>query len=206
VADAPTDPFTDRQLDEFDRVLAALPVRPPEVHAGNSAGGLAHPRARHTLVRAGITVYGLEPGPGVRDLCAPLRPALSLHARVTRVHRVGAGERISYGLTHEFDRPTNVATVPIGYADGVARRLANARDLVLVGGRRRSIVGVVTMDQLMVDCGDDGVEVGDEVVLIGRQGGEVVTVEEWAERLGTITYEVVCGISKRVPRIYVGGS
>ena len=92
--------------------------------------------------------------------------------------------------------------MPLGYADGVPRRLANAPRLALVGGRRRDVVGVVTMDQLMLDCGDDSVNVGDEVVLIGRQGDEEVTVREWAERLGTITYEVVCGISKRVPRSY----
>jgi alanine racemase len=94
--------------------------------------------------------------------------------------------------------------VPIGYADGVPRRLFDVGAEVLVGGKRRPIAGVITMDQLMVDCGDDEVRRGDEVVLIGEQGGERVGAEEWAARLGTISYEIVCGISSRVPRRYVG--
>ena len=118
------------------------------------------------------------------------------------VKRVPAGERISYGLTHRFDRDATVATVPIGYADGVTRRLSATGGEVLIGGRRRHIVGTITMDQLMVDCGDDEVAVGDEVVLIGRQGDETITAEEWAERVDTIAYEVVCGIGPRVPRHY----
>ena len=119
------------------------------------------------------------------------------------VKRVEAGEGVSYGLRHRFERSTVVATVPIGYADGVPRRLGLTGGEVLLGGRRRPIVGVVTMDQLMVDCGDDDeVAVGDEVVLIGRQGEEQVTADEWAERLDTIAYEIVCGIGPRVPRVY----
>jgi alanine racemase len=172
------------------------------VHAANSAGALAHPRARYDLVRAGIAIYGLLPGPGVRHLCGELTPALSLHARVSQVKRVAAGDRISYGLRHTFERDTTVATLPLGYADGVPRRLhaAAAGGAALVGGRRRPIVGVVTMDQLMVDCGDDRVDVGDEAVLIGTQGAQSVTADDWAEALGTIAYEVVCGISARVER------
>ena len=139
---------------------------------------------------------------GLRDSC-DLRPALALRARVSFVKRVGAGERISYGLRHRFPAESTVATLPLGYADGVARRLSATGGVVLVGGRRRPIVGVVTMDQLMVDCGDDDVARGDEVVLIGIQGGERVTADEWAERLGTIAYEVTCGIGARVPRVHV---
>ncbi len=114
--------------------------------------------------------------------------------------RVAAGERISYGLRHRFAVATNVATLPIGYADGVPRRLSSTGGAVLVGGRRRPIVGVITMDQLMVDCGDDAVAPGDQAVLIGRQGDECVTAAEWASRLGTIAYEITCGIGARVPR------
>ena len=117
--------------------------------------------------------------------------------------RVRAGDSISYGLKHTFARDTTVATVPIGYADGVPRRLGNAAGLVLLGGRRRDIAGMVTMDQLMLDCGDDAVQIGDEVVLVGEQGGDRVRAEEWAEQLGTIGYEIVCGISKRVRRVYL---
>jgi alanine racemase len=208
VADEPDDPYTDRQLDAFDAVLSALRaegIEPPFVHAANSAAGLAHPRARHAFVRAGIAVYGIVPGPGVAHLSTELRPALSLRARVSFVKRVAAGERISYGLRHRFAADTTVATLPLGYADGVPRRLSATGGAVLIGGRRRPIVGVVTMDQLMVDCGDDVVAPGDEAVLIGSQDAETVTATEWATRLDTIAYEVTCGISARVPRVYVDG-
>jgi alanine racemase len=116
---------------------------------------------------------------------------------------VAEGEGISYGLRHTFERDTTVATVPIGYADGVRRRLGLLGQEVLIGGRRHPIVGVVTMDQLMVDCGDEEVALGDEVVLLGRQGDEVVTANEWAARLGTIGYEITCAIGPRVPRRYL---
>jgi alanine racemase len=209
VADEPADEFTAVQLQRFDAVLADLAVsgsaRDVLVHAANSAGALAHAHARRSFVRAGIAVYGISPGHGVDDLCAGLRPALSLRSRVSFVKTVRAGTRISYGLRHTFERDTTVATVPIGYADGVPRRLSSTGAEVLIGGRRRPIVGVVTMDQLMVDCGPAGeVTVGDEVVLIGEQDGpdgpQRVRAEEWADRLGTIGYEIVCGIGTRVPR------
>jgi alanine racemase len=185
--------------------LRADGMEPPLVHAANSAAALAHPRARHAFVRAGIAVYGIVPGPGVAHLSSALRPAMSLRSRVSFVKRVTAGEGISYGLHHRFAADATVATLPLGYADGVPRRLSSTGGAVLVGGRRRPIVGVVTMDQLMVDCGDDVVAPGDEAVLIGSQGAETVTAEEWATRLGTIAYEVTCGISARVPRVYVDG-
>ena len=124
---------------------------------------------------------------------------LSLRARVSFVKRLAAGSRLSYGLRHQLTADTNVATVPLGYADGVRRGLSSNGD-VLIGGRRRPIIGTVTMDQLMVDCGDDPVQRGDEVVLLGRQGDESIKAEEWASRLGTIGYEVLCGIGPRVPR------
>jgi alanine racemase len=214
VADEPRDEFTAAQLQRFDEVLDRLrhdPGLPDDVlvHAANSAGSLAHPAARRSLVRVGIAMYGVSPGRGVDDLCGELRPALSLRARVSFVKPVAAGSRISYGLRHTFERDTNVATVPIGYADGVPRRLFETGGEVLIGGRRCPIVGVVTMDQLMVDCGPDdpdrdAVRPGDEVVLIGSQEGSAgrdhITAEDWADRLGTIAYEIVCGIGTRVPR------
>jgi alanine racemase len=208
VADEPANPYTDAQLQRFDAVLAELAGsghQPPLIHAANSAGALAHPSARRSLVRAGIAVYGIEPGPELTMAAADLRPAMSLRARVAYVKRVAAGDRISYGLHHTFDTPASVATVPIGYADGVPRRLGLTGREVLIGGRRCPIAGVVTMDQLTVDVGDAPVVVGDEVVLIGRQGPAEIRAEEWARRLGTIPYEVVCGISKRVPRRHHGG-
>jgi alanine racemase len=206
VADEPDNPFTDVQLDRFEAVvdeLADAGISPALRHAANSATAIVHPRGRYDLVRAGISVYGIAPAPGLAAELG-LRPAMSLRAEVSMVKRVGEGEGISYGLRHRTDRETTVATVPIGYADGVPRRLGLAGGCLLVGGRRRPILGVVTMDQLMVDCGDDPVEVGDEVVLIGRQGDEEVTAEEWAGLLDTIAYEIVCGIGPRVPRFYRG--
>ncbi|MBA3605613.1 MAG: alanine racemase, partial [Acidimicrobiia bacterium] len=202
VADEPDDDFTPRQLGRFDAALATLPP-PAIVHAANSAGGLVHPAARRSFVRAGIAVYGISPGPAVDDRCGDLRPVLALKARVSFVKRVRAGDRVSYGLRHRFGAATTVATVPIGYADGVRRSLFPGQT-VLVHGVRRPIVGVVTMDQLMVDCGDDPVAIGDEVVLLGAQGDDRIRAEEWAGRLGTIGYEIVCGIGPRVPRIVVG--
>jgi len=203
VADEPAHPFTAQQVAVFDAVLAELAaagVHPEVVHLANSAGALAHPLARRSLVRAGVALYGISPGPGVDPLAVALRPALSLHARVSMVRRVRAGEGISYGLRHMFATDTTVAVLPIGYADGVPRRLFSAGAEVLIGGRRRPIVGVVTMDQLMVDMGVDDVAVGDHAVLIGRQGDDEITAAEWADRLGTIGYEIVCGISRRIER------
>jgi len=213
VADEPDDPFTDEQLRRFGVVLDELTtagLAPPYVHAANSAGALCHPAARLDLVRCGIAVYGIAPAPGLAStvpVVGELRPALSLKATVSLVKEVAAGERISYGLRHRFDRDTVVATVPIGYADGVPRRLHQLGAEVLVGGRRCPVVGVITMDQLMVDCGPAGgpgpvPRAGDEVVLLGQQGDEQVTAEDWAELLGTIAYEIVCGIGPRVPRLY----
>ncbi len=212
VADEPEHDANRIQLDRFDETLEALVAArgaPPHVHAANSAAALAIPRARRSFVRMGIATYGISPGPGVDQFVAGLRPAMRLVARVSHVKRVEAGSHVSYGWRHRFDRPTTVATLPLGYADGVPRRLGTLPDRpgadVLVGGRRCPIVGVVTMDQLMVDVGDLGAEVGDEAVLLGRQGDHEIRAEDWAERLGTIGYEVVCGISARVPRHHLGG-
>lgn len=201
MADEPDDPATEEQLDRFDAVLAEIRAaghEPLLVHAANSAGALAHPRARFDLVRLGIAMYGIEPGPGVGAFCGELQPALRLVARASHVKRVQPGDRVSYGLRHRFTEETTVATFPLGYADGVPRRLSSVGGEVLVRGERRPIVGVVTMDQLMVDCGDLPVEVGEEIVLLDR----TIRPAEWAERLGTIAYEIVCGISGRIERRY----
>ena len=203
VADEPSHPANAQQLAAFDDVLAGLAtagLTPPLVHAANSAGALALPATRHSLVRAGIAIYGISPGSGVDALAHDVRPALALHARVAHVQRLAPGEHVSYGWRHTVAQPTTIATVPIGYADGVPRRLWATGGEVLIGGKRRPIVGVVTMDQLMVAVGDDEVAVGAPVVLIGEQGGERITAAEWAERLGTIGYEIVCGISRRITR------
>ena len=205
VADEPDDPFTGEQLDRFSAAVGALRragYEPPVVHAANSAAAIIRPDCRLDLVRAGIAIYGIPPAPGLEG-AIELTPALSLKASVTLVKEVKAGERISYGLRHTFDCDTVVATVPIGYADGVRRRLYAVGGEALLRGRRRPICGVVTMDQLTIGCGDDrSVRAGDEVVLIGSQGDERITAADWAERLDTIAYEIVCGIGPRVPRRY----
>ncbi len=206
VADEPDRPETGHQLARFDEVVDRLDdhgLRPALLHTANSAGLLAHPDARRDLVRPGIAVYGLAPSDALAHVVS-LRPALSLHSRVSRVARVAAGEGVSYGLRWQAPGDTVVATVSIGYADGVRRDLGLAGVPVLVGGRRRPMVGVVTMDQLLVDCGPDAdVGQGDEVVLLGRQGDEEVTAGEWAATMGSISYEVVTGIGPRVPRVHV---
>jgi alanine racemase len=148
-------------------------------------------------------MYGLVAGDGVKDIGPKLLPAMSLKARVSAVRRIKAGEAVSYGLKRPVTRDTVIATVPIGYADGVPRKLWETAQPVLIGGLRRPIAGVVTMDQIMVDCGDDdSVQIGDEVVLFGEQGGESIAVREWAQAVGTNDYEIVCGISPRIKRVY----
>ena len=205
--DADQDEFTTLQLARFEEVrsgLAGAGAVPRIVHAANSAAALAHPDARHDLIRCGIALYGHRPALAIVPP-VELRPAMSLKARVSYVRALDAGERISYGRRYETPARTVVATVPLGYADGVTRRLFEVGGEVLVGGRRCPIAGVVTMDQLMVDCGPDAdVNVGDEVVLIGSQGEAEITAWSVAELLGTISYEVLCAVGPRVPRVYIG--
>jgi len=181
--------------------LAARGIRPRVLHASNSAGLLAHPDARFDLVRCGIAIYGMDPFHS--DAAAHgLEPALRLSSWVAAVKPIARGESAGYGRRFVAQAPTRIATVPIGYADGVRRGLTNNAD-VLVGGRRRPLAGTVSMDNVTLDLGPDaGVAIGDEAVLIGEQGGERILAEEWARRLDTINYEVTCGISARVPRAY----
>jgi alanine racemase len=210
VADEPGNPYTARQIATFEAVrkeLARSGIRPPLVHAANSAGVLSVPEARYDLVRCGIAIYGIAPAAELAGRL-PLKAALSLKARVSYVRHLVAGERLSYGLRYELGEPSTVVTVPVGYADGVPRRLSEVGGEVLIGGRRKPIAGSITMDQLLVDLGPTAaagdVEIGTEVVLLGRQGDEAITACEWAQKLGTIPYEVCCGIGERVPRRYQG--
>ena len=205
-ADEPDVDTTDRQLTAFAAALdvaAKLGVRPTLRHAANTAGALLHASARYDLVRPGIGIYGLSPAAEVDAAEHGLTPALHLVSEVSHTKRVDAGTPISYG--HRWRAPDDgwIATVPIGYADGVPRALTN-RAQVLLGGRRRPMVGSVTMDQLMIWCGDDEPIVGDEVVLLGPQGEETIRVEEWAAAADTITYEIVTQLSVRLPRHHLG--
>ncbi len=204
VADEPGHPFTVQQAAAFRRGLAlarGLGLAPRLAHLCNSAATLTLPDEHHDLVRPGIALYGLDPGGGL-TAGTPLRPALALYSRLSLVKRLAAGEAVSYGLRWTAARATTVGTVPAGYADGVTRALTN-RGMVLVNGRERPMVGTICMDQLLVDLGDDEARVGDEVVLLGEQGGRRVSAEDWASRLGTITYEVATSIGARVPRVPV---
>jgi alanine racemase len=206
--------FTETQLDRFDDAVAGLTASAgadPVLHAANTAGAVAFARSRYNMVRCGIGLYGYLPGPAVQrafdaqSAGAALIPAMSLKARVVAVRTLEAGSRPSYGRLRPLSARSVVATVPIGYADGVPRALFGAGYGVLVHGRRRPLAGMVTMDQIVIDCGDDSsVRPGDEVVLLGRQGDEAITAEDWAEMLGTISYEVVCGVGPRMPRVAVG--
>lgn len=206
-ADQANSVFTDLQIERFAAAvgdLSSAGVEPPLLHAANSAATLWHRRARYSMVRCGISLYGLSPTSKAADL-EGFRPALSLKAKVSYVKTVPAGEGISYGLRYRVAEDSNVATVPIGYADGVPRAVSGKGARVLIGGVSYPIAGTVTMDQILVDCGPNGrVSVGDEVVLIGSQGGETVSAEEVADLAGTICYEVVCAVSARVPRRYTG--
>lgn len=206
VADEPDHPFTTEQGEVFARgleLLRAQGLAPDLVHLCNSAGTLIRPDLHYDMVRPGISVYGLEPASGVTG-GVTLRPALAWYARLSLVKRLAEGEAVSYGLRWSASEPVTVGTVPAGYADGVRRALSN-QGTVLVGGLRIPVVGTVCMDQFMVLLRDLPAVAGDEVCLIGEQDGVRVTADDWAAWLGTINYEVVCGIGARVPRVYLGG-
>lgn len=206
-ADEPGHPSIARQSTLFGsgiELARARGLAPDVVHLCNSAATLTRPADHHDLVRCGIAIYGLDPGNGVVG-DAPLRPAMRWVSHVSLVKRLAAGEAVSYGHVWSAPRDTTVATVPAGYADGVTRVLGG-RGEVVVGGVRRPMVGRVTMDQFLVDLGDGGVAVDDEVVLLGRQGAAAVTADDWARWRDTINYEVVTTVGTRVPRVYTGAA
>jgi alanine racemase len=168
------------------------------LHAANSAAALGIPESRLDIVRCGIAIYGMDPF-GRNPAEHGLAPALELRSYVAEVKPLAAGESVGYGRRFVAASPTWIGTIPVGYGDGVRRALTNDCD-VLVGGRRVPLVGTVSMDNVTVDLGPEPVERGAEAILIGAQGAERVPAEEWARRLGTINYEITCGISARVPR------
>jgi alanine racemase len=197
--------FASKQMDRFDvlvRNLLESGIQVPLIHAANSAAVLDYQRALFTMVRPGLMLYGYNPLE-VGAAPADLWPVLSLVTRIAFLKKVAAGIPISYGRTFVTRRESLIATLPIGYADGFSRRLSN-RGEALVRGRRVPVVGRVCMDMCMVDVTEvPDVAEGDDVVLIGNQGGEWITADDIAAKTGTISYEVLCGISSRVPRIYL---
>ena len=191
--------YTEEQIARLQDVVGDLDV---PVHLCNTAGAVLFPAARGVMARTGIGMYGLHPCDETRPI-VELRPAMSVVSHVSYVRHLEDGERPSYGRRRPLKGAGVVATVPIGYADGVPRVLSGDVE-VLIGGRRHPLAGTVTMDQIVVDVGDTAVAVGDEVVLIGRQGDVEISADEWALAMGTISYEIVCGIGPRVPRRYLG--
>ena len=196
--------FTQSQWRAFKRAVAIaqeLGISSEYLHMASSATLTAFPGYAAGLVRPGIMLYGSYPSPTFRSLIS-LKPVMTLKTRVHFLKSVPSGARISYGGTFRTKRESRIATLPIGYADGYSRHLSNHGE-VLIHGKRAPVVGKVCMDFIMVDVTDiPRVSVGDEVILIGRQGGEQITPEEIAEKINSISYEVLCSIGKRVPRIY----
>ena len=206
-AEAEEPGFAREQLARFADAARDLPAVPqggmPLRHAANSAALLFLPESRLDLVRPGIMLYGYHPRGPRGGPEPPLRPALRLRTAISQIRDVAQGESVSYGRTFVAPRDLRVATLPVGYADGCGRLLSN-RGQVLIRGQRVPIVGRVCMDMTMVDVsGLPDVRVGDEAVLIGRQGADEITADEVAELQGTISYEILCRIGPRVPRIYL---
>jgi alanine racemase len=206
-ADAPDDPTVRGQVGVFREALevaAGLGFTPELRHLANSAATLATPDAHFDLVRPGVSVYGLSPGPLVGTAEGlGLVPAMTLRASAALVKQVPAGSGVSYGHRYTTSRRTTLALVPLGYADGVPRAATNIAE-VFVAGRRRRIAGTVCMDQFVLDVEDDPVSVGDEILLFGPGDRGEPTAQDWAEATGTINYEIVTRIGPRLPRRYVG--
>ena len=192
------------RFDAFDAMLKRRGVHIPIRHLNNSAG-LMNFDSHYEMVRSGIVTYGLYPSDEVDARLLPLTPAMRLVSRVSYVKPLPPGREISYGGTFVTSRPTVVATVPVGYADGYRRSLSG-KFYVLIHGKRAPILGRVCMDQMMVDVTDiPGVQAGDTVTLIGTDGDETISMEDIAAAAGSFNYEFACGISRRVPRVYLRG-
>lgn len=203
-ADGADSAFTERQLAAFRAMLEQIRQRDlplPLVHMANSAAIVRFPEAHFSLVRPGIMLYGYHTLPS--SFPAPdLQPVLSLRTTIAQLRTIPPGGTVSYNRTFVATRPTRIAVLPIGYADGYSRRLSN-RGSVLIQGRRAPIVGLVCMDMIMVDVTDFAqLQVGETATLIGQQGRESIGADEVADWIGTIPYEVLCGIGSRVPRLY----
>ena len=203
-ADMPDHPLMEEQRTRFEAVrddLRARGIQPKVVHAANSAALLRDSRVWYDLVRPGLLLYGVVPPPLASTL--PLKPVLSLRSRIVAVKHIRAGETVSYGARFIAERPTRIAVVPAGYADGIDLRLAG-RGAVLVRGRRAPIVGAVAMDMLMIDMTDIEAYPGDEVVVLGTHGEARIDVREMAAAIGTIPWEILCRLGSRIERIYTG--
>jgi alanine racemase len=206
-ADRPTHPTIESQRLAFEaarEVVAAADLAPQVVHLANSAATLALPQTHYNLVRPGVSVYGLSPGPEVGTAVSHgLTAAMTLTSEVALVKRVPGGHGVSYGHRYTTPAETTLALIPLGYADGIPRHLTNVGALA-IKGKRYTFAGTVCMDQIVVDVGNDDVRAGDEVVLFGPGTSGEPTSENWADAAGTINYEIVSRIGARVPRVYEG--
>jgi alanine racemase len=204
-ADDPDDSYLHQQLSAFLAVSQELRengISAPLRHAANSAAAIYHPQSRLEMVRCGLAIYGLYPASHCRSQ-VDLLPAMTLKSRVCRLRWLPEGSSISYGRAYWTTRPTLVAFMPVGYADGL-RRALSGRASVLIRGQRAPLVGRICMDGCMADVtAVNGVREGDEAVLLGRQGADEITADEIAELLGTVSYEVVATVGSRVPRVYL---
>lgn len=197
--------FTNSQITSFNKLISDLEknnIVIPFKHMANSIAVIRHRRSYLNLVRPGLMLYGLYPDLKAKKFIK-LKPAMSFKTKIAYLKEVSAGRSISYGRTFITKRRTRIATLPVGYADGYNRLLSNRAD-VLVKGKRCPVVGRVCMDHIMVDVTRVNAKLGDEVVLIGKQGNSEISAEEISGLCSTISYEVVCWISKRVPRVYIG--
>ncbi|TDL30497.1 alanine racemase [Jeotgalibacillus sp. S-D1] len=192
--------YADEQAERFRKLIDHMKVKPPLIHASNSAAALMRRDSFFSIIRFGISMYGLSPSNEIADkLPARLTPALSFHSTVVHVKKVEPGEKISYGSTYEAAGQEWIGTLPVGYADGWIRKMQGFE--VLIDGKRVPIVGRVCMDQCMIRM-PENYPVGTKVTLIGRQNGDAILIDEVADHLETINYEVACAIAARVPRIY----
>ena len=196
--------FTEKQFGSFLGVLDLLNkegIEIPMKYCASSAAVFNFPQSHLDMVRLGITMYGLYP-PGQKNRPVNLISALSLKTKVLYLKRVPKGTPLSYGATYVTSKETTIATLPVGYADGLSRQLSN-KGQVLIKGKKYPIVGKVTMDMTLVDTGDDNIKVWDDVVIIGSDGSQQISADDIANQVDSINYEVVCGIGKRVPRVYI---
>ncbi len=205
-ADSADKSYANRQLEDFLDFVSRLHragLEPPIKHAANSGALIDMPDSHLDMVRPGIATYGLYPSDEVNKSHVALKPVMTLKSRIIHLKKVPAGFNISYGITHQTKKPTTIATIPVGYADGFSRLLSN-RGHMLVHGQKVPIVGRVCMDLTMLDVGSvPGVEIEDEVVVFGQVGNEAITADEVAANLSTINYEIVSTITGRVARVYV---
>jgi alanine racemase len=202
-SDEPGNAFNDHQMALFDATLAAAReggYRFADIHLANSGGIFNYPGSHHQVVRPGLALYGYHPTPELQS-ASGLMPVMSVRTTIANITRIPAGAPVSYGRRYYTPRESLIATLPLGYADGLMRTLTNRLE-VLAGGRRYPVVGTICMDEVMVNLGEaTDVAVGDEVLVTGRQGSEQIDAWELAERAGTIPYEICTNISSRVPRI-----